>query len=64
MESAQTLQTGGGMVVTSCATCAFMLGRNAPPSVEVVNLATAIAKLSETPFTVPEVRPTDPNDDE
>jgi Fe-S oxidoreductase len=44
---------GGGMVVTSCATCTFMLKRNAPPSVEVANLATAMAQLSETPFTVP-----------
>jgi Fe-S oxidoreductase len=44
---------GGGMVVTSCATCAFMLRRNAPASVEVANLATAIAQLSETAFTVP-----------
>jgi hypothetical protein len=26
-----------------------MLKRNAPPSVEVTNLATAIARLSETP---------------
>jgi Fe-S oxidoreductase len=44
---------GGGMVVTSCATCTFMLKRNAPASVEVANLATAIAQLSETAFTVP-----------
>ncbi|HEY0250853.1 MAG TPA: (Fe-S)-binding protein [Kofleriaceae bacterium] len=44
---------GGGMVVTSCATCAFMLKRNAPASVEVANLATAMAVLSETPFTAP-----------
>jgi Fe-S oxidoreductase len=44
---------GGGMVVTSCATCAFMLKRNAPASVEVANLATAMALLSETPFTAP-----------
>ena len=44
---------GGGMVVTSCATCTFMLKRNAPPSVEVANLATAMAQLSDTPFTVP-----------
>jgi hypothetical protein len=44
---------GGGMVVTSCATCAFMLKRNAPASVEVVDLATAMAVLSETAFTPP-----------
>jgi dimethylglycine catabolism B len=50
---AEVQATGGGMVVTSCATCAFMLKRNAPPSVEVANLATAMAMLSETPFTAP-----------
>ncbi|MEO8704982.1 MAG: (Fe-S)-binding protein [Kofleriaceae bacterium] len=50
---AEVQSTGGGMVVTSCATCAFMLERNAPPSVEVMNLATAMARLSETPFTPP-----------
>lgn len=50
---AEVQQTGGGMVVTSCATCTFMLQRNAPPSVEVVNIATAMARLSETPFTAP-----------
>ncbi|HET7506370.1 MAG TPA: (Fe-S)-binding protein [Kofleriaceae bacterium] len=44
---------GGGMVVTSCATCAFMLKRNAPPSVSVANLATAMAQLSETPVAPP-----------
>jgi hypothetical protein len=37
-----------------------MLKRNAPPSVEVANLATAMARLSETPFTPPET----PEDDE
>jgi Fe-S oxidoreductase len=45
--------SGGGMVVTSCATCAFMLKRNAPPSIEVTNLATAMAQLSGTPYTAP-----------
>jgi Fe-S oxidoreductase len=50
---AEVQSTGGGMVVTSCATCAFMLKRNAPPSVEVANLATAMAQLSETPFSPP-----------
>ena len=30
-----------------------MLQRNAPPSVEVANLATAMAQLSETAFTAP-----------
>jgi Fe-S oxidoreductase len=57
---AEVHATGGGIVVTSCATCAFMLKRNAPPSVEVANLATAMARLSETPFTPPET----PEDDE
>jgi Fe-S oxidoreductase len=50
---AEVQATGGGMVVTSCATCTFMLKRNAPPSVEVAGLATAMAILSETPFTPP-----------
>jgi len=50
---AEVHATGGGMVVTSCATCAFMLKRNAPASVEVANLATAMALLSETAFTPP-----------
>ncbi|MEO8844494.1 MAG: (Fe-S)-binding protein [Kofleriaceae bacterium] len=50
---AEVHAAGGGMVVTSCATCAFMLKRNAPASVEVTNLATAMAILSETPFTAP-----------
>ncbi len=56
---AEVHATGGGLVVTSCATCAFMLSRNAPPSVEVANLATAIAQLSETPFTAPAAAPDD-----
>ena len=50
---AEVQAAGGGMVVTSCATCTFMLERNAPPSVEVANLATAMARLSETAFTAP-----------
>jgi dimethylglycine catabolism B len=56
---AEVHATGGGIVVTSCATCAFMLKRNAPPSVELANLATAMARLSETPFTPPETPPDD-----
>ncbi|HEU0032984.1 MAG TPA: (Fe-S)-binding protein [Kofleriaceae bacterium] len=56
---AEVQQTGGGMVVTSCATCAFMLKRNAPPSVEVANLATAMAQLSDTAFTAPITPPDD-----
>jgi len=50
---AEVQTSGGGMVVTSCATCTFMLERNAPPNVEVVNLATAMAQLSGTAFTPP-----------
>jgi fumarate reductase (CoM/CoB) subunit B len=50
---AEVQAAGGGMVVTSCASCAFMLKRNAPPSVEVANLATAMAQLSETAFAAP-----------
>jgi Fe-S oxidoreductase len=34
---------GGGTVVTSCGTCAFMLKSNAPSNVEVKDLATAVA---------------------
>jgi Fe-S oxidoreductase len=34
---------GGGTVVTSCATCAFMLRRNAPSGVTVLDLPAAIA---------------------
>jgi Fe-S oxidoreductase len=34
---------GGGTVVTACATCAFMLRRNAPGSVKVKDLPEAIA---------------------
>ena len=36
---------GGGMVVTSCATCAFMLKQNAPDGVEVRDLPAAITEL-------------------
>jgi len=56
---AEVQAAGGGMVVTSCATCAFMLKRNAPASVEVANLATAMAQLSDTPFTPPASRADD-----
>lgn len=56
---AEVQSAGGGMVVTSCATCAFMLQRNAPPSVEVANLATAMAQLSETPVALPAPPPDD-----
>ena len=50
---------GGGLVVTSCATCAFMLKRNAPASVEVANLATAMSLLSQTPFAAPDTTTAD-----
>ncbi len=33
---------GGGTVVTSCGTCAFMLKSNAPSNIEVKDLATAV----------------------
>ncbi|MEJ7604498.1 MAG: (Fe-S)-binding protein [Kofleriaceae bacterium] len=56
---AEVQASGGGMVVTSCATCTHMLKRNAPQSVEVVNLATAIAQLSETAFRAPAAPPDD-----
>lgn len=56
---AEVQASGGGMVVTSCATCTFMLKRNAPPSVEVANLATAMAQLSDTPFASPAGAPDD-----
>jgi Fe-S oxidoreductase len=56
---AEVAATGGGMVVTSCATCSFMLERNAPASVTVTNLATAMAELSGTPYTAPQPPPDD-----
>ena len=50
---AEVASQGGGMVVTSCATCAFMLKRNAPRSVEVADLPTAVAELGEIPVIAP-----------
>ena len=50
---------GGGMVVTSCATCTFMLRRNAPTGVEVADLATAVAQLTDTPVQPPAVSTSD-----
>jgi len=44
---------GGGTVATACGTCALMLRRNAPEGVEVSDLATAVANLTDTPFTPP-----------
>ena len=56
---AEVHATGGGLVVTSCATCAFMLKRNAPASVEVADLATAMAQLSGTTYSAPAAVATD-----
>jgi len=53
---AEVAAKGGGTVVTSCGTCAFMLRRNTPASVEVADLPAAIAQLTETP--VEPLRPT------
>ena len=50
---AEVATAGGGLVVTSCGTCAFMLKRNAPASVEVADLPTAIAQLTDTAVTAP-----------
>ena len=50
---AEVATAGGGLVVTSCGTCAFMLRRNAPASVEVADLPTAIAMLSDTAVNAP-----------
>ena len=45
---AHVAKTGGGTVVTSCATCAFMLARNASAGVTVRDLSSAIVEgLSE-----------------
>ena len=46
---------GGGLVVTSCATCTFMLKRNAPAAVEVADLSTAVAQLTDTAYQPPTV---------
>ncbi len=45
---AEVAAGGGGTVVTSCGTCAFMLRRNAPAGVDVADLPTALANLTET----------------
>jgi fumarate reductase (CoM/CoB) subunit B len=45
----EVVRGGGGTVVTSCPTCAFMLQRNAPDGVEVRMLSDVLAEsLSET----------------
>jgi len=50
---AEVAAAGGGTVVTSCGTCAFMLRRNAPAGVDVADLPTAVAQLTETPVEPP-----------
>jgi hypothetical protein len=50
---AEVASQGGGMVVTSCATCTFMLKRNAPRSVEVADLPTAVAELGDIAVAAP-----------
>jgi Fe-S oxidoreductase len=50
---AEVAAHGGGLVVTSCATCTFMLKRNAPAGVEVADLSTAVAQLTDTAFEPP-----------
>jgi Fe-S oxidoreductase len=50
---AEVASSGGGHVVTSCATCTFMLKRNAPAGVEVSDLPTAVATLTGTAVTPP-----------
>jgi len=50
---AEVAASGGGTVVTACGTCTFMLRRNAPDSVDVVDMATAVAELTQTAYTVP-----------
>jgi len=44
---------GGGLVVTSCGTCTFMLKRNAPAAVEVADLPAAVAMLTDTAYDRP-----------
>lgn len=50
---AEVQAKGGGLVVTSCGTCAFMLKRNAPAAVEVSDLSSAVAALTETAYDPP-----------
>lgn len=49
---------GGGTVVTSCATCTFMLKRNAPPGVEVHDLPGYVARATATEHPAPATKPT------
>jgi len=59
---AEVAAAGGGLVVTSCATCTFMLKRNAPRGVEVADLPTAVAQLTDTPVAAP-ATPVTPGDE-
>jgi Fe-S oxidoreductase len=58
---AEVASRGGGLVVTSCATCTFMLKRNAPRSVEVADLPTAVAELADIAVTAPAAAADDQN---
>jgi dimethylglycine catabolism B len=60
---AEVQARGGGLVVTSCATCTFMLKRNAPDAVEVADLSTAVARLTDTPYVPPAVPASSADDD-
>ncbi|MBP8809562.1 MAG: (Fe-S)-binding protein [Kofleriaceae bacterium] len=50
---AEVASAGGGVVATACGTCTLMLRRNAPEGVEVTDLATAIARATDTAFAPP-----------
>jgi Fe-S oxidoreductase len=50
---AEVAAAGGGTVTTACGTCAHMLRRNAPEGVEVLDFASTVARVTETPFTAP-----------
>jgi len=56
---AEVQMKGGGLIVTSCGTCAFMLKRNAPAAVEVADLPAAVAALTDTPYAPPSTVPDD-----
>jgi dimethylglycine catabolism B len=60
---AEVQASGGGLVVTSCATCTFMLKRNAPDTIEVSDLATAVAQLTGTAFEAPSIAPSAADED-
>ena len=44
----EVAQRGGGTVVTSCATCTYMLRSNAPSGVEVFDLPSYVAEVCES----------------